>query len=67
MKVKSFGIRLLTLIGETFKMEEKYKTMINTLYGIRFSWNVPGQTPLFLHLKDSSLVKAKKMESNNVY
>lgn len=67
MKVKSFGIQLLTLIGETFKLEEKYETMINTPYGIRFSWNVPGQTPLFLHLKDSSLVKAKKRWSQIMY
>lgn len=66
-KVKSFGIQLLTLICETFKMEEKYETMINTPYGIRFSWNVPGQAPLFLHLKDSSLVQAKKRWSQIMY
>lgn len=66
-KVKSFGIKLLTLICETLMMEEKYGTMINTPYGIRFSWNVPGQAPLFLHLKDSSLVQAKKRWSQIMY
>lgn len=66
-EVKNFGIQLLTLIGETFQMEEKYETMMYTPYGIRFSWNVPGQTPLFLHLKDSSLVKAKKRWSQIMY
>lgn len=66
-EVKNFGIQLLTLIEEIFKMEEQYGIMIYTPYGIKFSWNVPGEMPLFLHLKDSSLVKAKKRWSQVMY
>lgn len=65
--VKEFGIQLLSLVEKTLQMEEQYGVMIHTPYGIKFSWNVPGEMPLFLHLKDVSLVKAKKRWSQVMY
>ncbi|XP_061180308.1 uncharacterized protein LOC133188841 [Saccostrea echinata] len=65
--VKEFGIQLLCLIEETFMMEERYGIMIHTPYGIKLSWTVPGEMPLFLHLKDNSLVKGKKRWSQVMY
>ncbi|XP_062583461.1 uncharacterized protein LOC134245205 [Saccostrea cucullata] len=65
--VKDFGIQLLCLIEETFMMEERYGIMIHTPYGIKLSWTVPGEMPLFLHLKDNNLVKGKKRWSQVMY
>jgi chitin synthase len=65
--VKEFGIQLLSLVEETFMMKEQYGIMIHTPYGIKLSWTVPGEMPLFLHLKDNSLVKGKKRWSQVMY
>ena len=65
--VKQFGLQLLGLVEKHFLTEGQTGVMLYTPYGIQISWKLESGLPLFIHLKDTSKVKAKKRWSQVMY
>ncbi|KAK3102653.1 hypothetical protein FSP39_012917 [Pinctada imbricata] len=66
-EMKDFGIQLLSVIEHNLQVDEQYGTMKYTPYGIQLSWEIPDKMPVFIHIKDTAKVKAKKRWSQVMY
>ncbi|XP_071123547.1 chitin synthase chs-1-like [Mytilus edulis] len=65
--IKQFGLQLMRLIENQCITNINQGVMLFTPYGLQLSWEVNKTTPLFVHLKDVSKVKAKKRWSQIMY
>ncbi|OWF55491.1 Chitin synthase 2 [Mizuhopecten yessoensis] len=66
-EMKDFGKQLLSLVEETIELRAESGIMLYTPYGIQLHWVLECGTPLFIHLKDTAKVKAKKRWSQVMY
>nr|KAG5706142.1 hypothetical protein BaRGS_025764 [Batillaria attramentaria] len=65
--LKEFALQLMSLVETCFSVARAESTIHKTPCGIQITCVLPGGMPLFLHLKDPSLVKAKKRWSQVMY
>ena len=65
--LKEFALQLLSLVETCLSVARAESVIHKTPYGIQITCVLPGGMPLFLHLKDPSLVKAKKRWSQVMY
>ncbi|XP_060086210.1 uncharacterized protein LOC132565583 [Ylistrum balloti] len=66
-EMKDFGKQLLFLVEERIDLRPESGIMLYTPYGIQLHWVLECGTPLFIHLKDTKKVKAKKRWSQVMY
>ena len=65
--LKEFALQLMSLVETCFSVARAESVIHKTPCGIQITCVLPGGMPLFLHLKDPSLVKAKKRWSQVMY
>ncbi|KAL8586378.1 hypothetical protein ACOMHN_022993 [Nucella lapillus] len=65
--LKEFALQLMSLVETCLSVTRQESVIHKTPYGIQIRCTLPGGMPLFLHLKDPSLVKAKKRWSQVMY
>ncbi|XP_033762780.1 uncharacterized protein LOC117344218 [Pecten maximus] len=66
-EMKDFGKQLLSLVEERIELRPESGILLYTPYGIQLHWVLECGTPLFIHLKDTQKVKAKKRWSQVMY
>lgn len=67
MTLNEFALQLMSLVEKCFSLTRTESAINKTPSGIQIVCILPGGMPLYLHLKDSSLVKAKKRWSQVMY
>ncbi|XP_041365297.1 uncharacterized protein LOC121380520 [Gigantopelta aegis] len=67
LTLKEFALQLMALVQTCLSVGRSDGSIHHTPYGIQISCTLPGNMPLFLHLKDPSHVKAKKRWSQVMY
>ena len=65
--LKAFALQLVGLVETVLSVGRSDGDIHQTPYGIQISFTLPGNMPLFLHLKDPGHVKAKKRWSQVMY
>ncbi|KAK7109660.1 hypothetical protein V1264_013661 [Littorina saxatilis] len=65
--LKEFSLQLMGLVEICFSVARAESVIHKTPCGIQITCVLPGGMPLYLHLKDPSLVKAKKRWSQVMY
>nr|AHX26703.1 chitin synthase [Owenia fusiformis] len=69
LHLTDFAIQLVSLLESTMSIRPSQANCLQTPYGVQLNWLLPGVTkmPFFIHLKDCSIIKAKKRWSQVMY